>query len=114
MKIKLLISEKINKTYNVLNFVKKDQNIASSTNLVEFYNEENWFSIFNKTYQNWKEKQFDYLIVLDDYGFLPFMFFSKQKSLVGTLAFDQESAKLIREHNNSMNCIIPVKKINMD
>ncbi|XQP55182.1 MAG: RpiB/LacA/LacB family sugar-phosphate isomerase [Mycoplasmoidaceae bacterium] len=114
MKIKVLIKENINKTYNVLETIKNNKNLAESQDLIALYNDENWAEIFENAYQEFKKGKFRRFIIIDDYAYGPFLFISKQKGWVATSAFDEFSANKIRAHNNSKVCIIPVKRINPD
>ena len=112
MKIKVLIKENINKTYNVLETIKNNKNLAESQDLIQTYNDENWYKIFEQAYKDFIHGKFRRFIIIDDYAYGPFLFISKQKGWVATSAFDEYSAYLIRAHNNSKVCIIPVKRIN--
>ncbi len=114
MKIKVLIKENINKTYNVLETIKNNANLAESKDLIALYNDENWEQIFEQAYKDFTKGKFRRFIIIDDYAYGPFLFISKQKGWVATSAFDEYSANLIRAHNNSKVCIIPVKRINPD
>ncbi|MBQ0045862.1 MAG: RpiB/LacA/LacB family sugar-phosphate isomerase [Mycoplasma sp.] len=112
MKIKVLVKENINKTYNVLETIKNNKNLAESQDLIAIYNDQNWLEIFEKAYEEFTHGKFRRFIIIDDYAYGPFLFISKQKGWVATSAFDEYSANLIRAHNNSKVCIIPVKRIN--
>lgn len=112
MKIKVLIKESIDKTYNVLETIKNNKNLAESQDLIAFYNDKNWEEQFEKAYNEFRKGKFRRFIIIDDYAYGPFLFISKQKGWVATSAFDEFSANLIRAHNNSKVCIIPVKRIN--
>lgn len=114
MKIKVLIKENINKTYNVLEKIKNNKNLAESQDLIQTYNDENWLEIFKQAYTDFTHAKFKRFIVIDDYAYGPFLFLSKQKSLLATSAFDEYSSYLIRAHNNSKVCIIPLERINPD
>lgn len=111
MKIKILIKENLDKTYNVLPVVKKNQFLEESQDLITYYNDKNWEAVFNQAYKEFTKGKFRRFIIIDDYGYGPFLFFSKQKGLLATSAFDEFSANLIRAHNNSKTCIIPMKRI---
>ncbi|MEG0124321.1 MAG: RpiB/LacA/LacB family sugar-phosphate isomerase [Malacoplasma sp.] len=47
------------------------------------------------------------LIVIDDYGILPFMILGKMKGSVVAVLEDEYSAKLTKQHNNSNIIILP-------
>lgn len=114
MKIKVLVKESIDKTYNVLETIKNNKNLAESQDLIQTYNDQNWLEIFEEAYKGFAHGKFRRFIIIDDYAYGPFLFISKQKGWVATSAFDEYSANLIRAHNNSKVCIIPVKRINPD
>lgn len=111
MKIKVLIKENINKTYNVLEIIKNNPKLSESLDLISLYNDDNWYEIFEKAYEEFRHGKFRRCIVIDDYAYGPFLFISKQLGWVATSAFDEFSANLIRAHNNSKVCIIPLKRI---
>ncbi len=111
MKIKVLIKDSINKTYNVLDIIKNNPNLKESQDLIGFYDDKNWFDVFEQAYQEFRHGKFRRFIVIDDYAYGPFLFISKQLGWVATSAFDEFSANLIRAHNNSKVCIIPLKRI---
>ncbi|XQP55483.1 MAG: RpiB/LacA/LacB family sugar-phosphate isomerase [Mycoplasmoidaceae bacterium] len=114
MKIKVLIKEGLDKTNNVLSVLKENQHLAESQDLITYYNDKNWHEVFKQAYQEFTKGKFRRFIVIDDYGYGPFLFLSKQKGLVATSAFDEFSANLIRAHNNSKVCIIPLARIKDD
>ncbi len=111
MKIKVLIKENIDKIYNILPVIKENRNLAESQDLITYYNDQNWHEVFKQAYADWTHGKFRRFIIIDDYAYGPFLFISKQKGLVATSAFDEYSANLIRAHNNSKVCIIPLKRI---
>lgn len=111
MKIKVLIKENIDKTYNVLEMIKNNKNLAESQDLFTFYNDENWLGVFKKAYDDFKKGKFKRFIIIDDFGYGPFLFLSKQKGIIATTSFDEYSAYLSRGHNNSKVCIIPIKRL---
>lgn len=114
MKIKILIKDTIKNTVDVLPLLKKSKFLDESHELIEYYNDKNWHEVFTKAYKDFTKGKFHRFIIFDDYGYGPFLFISKQKGLVATSAFDEYSANLIRAHNNSKVCIIPVKRIDTD
>lgn len=114
MKIKILIKDNIKDTFDVLPILKENKNLAESQDLIEYYNDQNWHDVFSKAYTDFTKGQFRRFIVFDDYGYGPFLFISKQKGLLATTAVDEFSANLIRAHNNSKVCIIPIKRVEKD
>ena len=70
-----------------------------------FYNQNNWSSIFTKVDTT------KITFIVDQDGFLPFLFFSKQKNCVVSMPNDPSSAYLSRAHNNSMVCILALNNI---
>lgn len=101
MIVKVLVKKTI--ASNILSIIKNNSNLKN--NQITFYDDSNWHNVFKKT------NKFDRLIVVDDYGYGPSLFYSKQNGLLGTLAFNQQGASLIRAHNDSKVCIIPIKTI---
>lgn len=114
MKIKILIKENTKEVIDVLPILQWHKFLEESQDLIEYYNDNNWHEVFSKAYKDFAKGKFRRFIIIDDYAYGPFLFFSKQKGLVATSAFDEFSANLIRAHNNSKICIIPLKRISND
>lgn len=110
MKIKILVKEDLVKTYNVLDAVKKNPFLQESQDLITYYNDKNQLEVFEQAFKEFRKGKFRRFIVVDDNAYGPFLFFSKQPGIVVGRAFDEFSANLIRAHNNSKVCIIPLLK----
>lgn len=108
MRIKVLIKDSMEKTYKVLPVVKDNHFLEESKDLIEKYNDANWRKVFTKAYDDFYKGKFKRIIIIDDYAYGPFLFFSKMKGQVATTAFDEYSAYLSRAHNNTKVCIIPL------
>ena len=111
MKIKILIRDNIKDTLDSLSILKTNKFLSNNQDLIEYYNDKNWHDVFTKAYGDFTNGKFERFIVFDDYGYGPFLFISKQKGLFAAFAFDEQSANLIRAHNDSRVCIIPIKVV---
>lgn len=112
MKYKILVKENLVKIYNnILPVIKNNPNFKGSQDLIAYYNDENWHEVFMQAYEEFRKGKFWEAIIIDDYAYGPFLLISKLRGLFATSAFDEYSANLIRAHNNSKLCIIPMKRI---
>jgi len=102
MKITILIKHNLNKIYNILEKCKNNRFLSKYSKSIEVYNDKNQIDLFKKSLKNNSEKIF----IIDDNGYLPFLFYSKQKDISVAFPNNADGAKLARAHNDSKVCVI--------
>lgn len=111
MKIKVLIDDKINKTYNVLKRVQKFDVLNQHELTFDLYNNKNWDEVFSKTIADVRAKKFERVVVFDDCGLLPFMLFSKEMGFIASCPVTTLGAHLSVAHNNANVLILTCDKM---
>ncbi|WP_339030162.1 RpiB/LacA/LacB family sugar-phosphate isomerase [Spiroplasma endosymbiont of Cantharis nigra] len=96
-KIIVYINNKIDKEYE--NFLL--ENIKSQNFDITFQKEISIFNDLNKLSDNLNQKKLDRVIVIDDFGTLPFMIMAQKKGVVVAQISDYHSGKMTIQHNNS-------------
>ncbi len=100
MKVILLVNENI----------KIKPRLGFKPNEVFYFNEKNWLKVFPKVLKKMHDAK---TIVLDNDGFLPFLYFSKQKGICVSYPLEKEIATLSRKHNDATLMVLPLSFINV-
>ncbi|AKX34318.1 galactose-6-phosphate isomerase subunit LacA [Spiroplasma litorale] len=96
---KLLIYTKKDIDLKYLDFIK--QGVVNNKFAFIYQNEVDFFSDMESLAKKIQNKEIDRIIVLDEFGSLPFMILSKFKKIVVAQISDYHSAKMTIKHNNS-------------
>lgn len=110
MKIIVLYNTKFNKIYNILKIIKNNKLLNQKATKIVAFNDQNCLKVFKKTVSELNKSK---VIIFDNDGFKPFLFFSKQKGVCCSYPLDKKIAKLSIEHNNAHLMVLPLEFINL-
>ncbi|ALD66811.1 RpiB/LacA/LacB family sugar-phosphate isomerase [Spiroplasma cantharicola] len=93
----IYINKKIDKEYKKYLL----ENIKSKNFTITFQEEKDMFSDLNELANKLSLKELQRVIVIDDFGTLPFMIMAQKKGVVVAQVSDYHSGRMTIEHNNS-------------
>jgi ribose 5-phosphate isomerase B len=104
-KVCILINKQLYRNILFKKIIQKHVLTCFNFSKITFFDKNNWFSVFSNACKS------KIIFVIDLDGFLPFLFFSKQKNRAVSIPIDPISAYLSRAHNNSNICILALNNI---